>query len=321
MKKVELYIVPYAKDNEIKTHLVVDGSRIVSKDNRLTNLVVYQPMRKWLNPYKKKLFVWDGLLAEIIEELNDPSIRFDFFGCHADFTMFRKCILTQQAGLNRNGAVADVDFEFTDRYDFRQTFREMISILDDLRIEADNWGEDEIMEKIDSLKDFISSCRVTLQTRYITSPDAFGSLLRKHGISETSQSNLTVIPVDGLVPVSGFREFLNALGSRNEADQICLVINASTGENEALFEAVVTEYNAGASNLMYLESSGENCIPEIMKLYHLAVFPAAKQKAAEILQLFPDRDSNSYLIDISERLDDLLFAARFNEPRRQKGAV
>ena len=177
------------------------------------------------------------------------------------------------------------------------------------------------MEKIDSLKDFISSCRVTLQTRYITSPDAFGSLLRKHGISETSQSNLTVIPVDGLVPVSGFREFLNALGSRNEADQICLVINASTGENEALFEAVVTEYNAGASKLMYLESSGENCIPEIMKLYHLAVFPAAKQKAAEILQLFPDRDSNSYLIDISERLDDLLFAARFNEPRRQKGAV
>ena len=60
MKKVELYIIPYAKDNEMKTRLVVDGNKIDSKDNRLRNLVVYQPMRKWLNPYKKKLCVWDG---------------------------------------------------------------------------------------------------------------------------------------------------------------------------------------------------------------------------------------------------------------------
>ena len=90
MKKVELYIIPYAKDNEMKTRLVVDGNKIDSKDNRLTNLVVYQPMRKWLNPYKKKLFVWDGLLAEIIEEFNDKSIHFVFCGCKADFTIFKK---------------------------------------------------------------------------------------------------------------------------------------------------------------------------------------------------------------------------------------
>ena len=305
MKKIELYIVPHTKDNEVKTSLVVDGNKIDSKDNRLTNLVVYQPMRKWLNPYKKKLFVWDGLLAEIIEEFNDKSIHFLFSGCKADFTIFKKCILLQQAKLNRNGGAVHVAFDFIDTCNPRNMIKETIDILDDLRVEADNWGEDEIIEKIDSVKGLISSCDITMKADYITSVTSFESRLQNHKVSVRDDSELTVIPVDGNVPVSGIRHFLSSLLEKNEANKNYLIINISTRDNETLFDAVVSLNDIGDSNIKYIENDGENYVLEIVKMYYLAVFPVAKQKMVEILHMFPDHDTNSFLIDISDRIDDL----------------
>lgn len=303
MKKIELYIVPYAKDNEIRTRLVVDGNKIDSKDNRLTNLVVYQPMRKWLNPYKKKLFVWNGLLAEIIDEFNDKSIHFVFCGCKADFTMFKKSILQQQTRLNRNSDAVNVVFEFTDIWNPRNTLKEMIDILDDLRVEADNWGNDEIIKEIALLKDDICSCAVTVKTDYISS-DEFGCLLQNHKVSFSDDSELTIIPVDGKVPVSGICHFLTSLTEKNDMNKKYLVINISSRENEALFDAVIS-LNVGNSNIKYIENDGDNYILEIVKMYYLAVFPIVKQKIAEILHMFPDHDTNSFLIEISDRIDDL----------------
>lgn len=305
MKKVELYIVPYAKDNEIKTRLVVDGNKIDSKDNRLTNLVVYQPMRKWLNPYKKKLFVWDGLLAEIIDEFNEKSIHFFFSGCKADFTIFKKCILLQQAILNRNGGGVEVIFDFTDTCNPRNTIKEMVDILDDLRVEADNWGEDEIIKEIDSVKDVIYSCTITLEADYIASFTSFESLLQNHKVSLREDSDLTVIPVDGSTSVSNIRHFLTTLQEKNEATKKYLVINISTRDNEMLFDAIVSVNDIGDSNVKYIENDGQNYILEIVKMYYLAVFPTAKQKIVEILHMFPDHDTNIFLIDISDRIDDL----------------
>lgn len=305
MKKIELYIVPHTKDNEVKTRLVVDGNKIDSKDNRLTNLVVYQPMWKWLNPYKKKLFVWDGLLAEIIEEFNDKSIHFLFSGCKADFTIFKKCILLQQAKLNRNGGAVDVAIDFTDTCNPRNTIKEMIDILDDLRVEADNWGEDEIIKEIDSVKDVICSCAITLKADYITSSTSFESQLQNHKVSLREDSDLTVIPVDGSVSVSGIRHFLSSLLEKNETNKKYLVINISTRDNETLFDAVVSLNSTGDSNIKYIENDGGNYFLEIVKMYYLAVFPIAKQKTVEILHMFPDYETNSFLIDISDRIDDL----------------
>ena len=305
MKKMELYIVPHTKDNEVKTRLVVDGNKIDSKDNRLTNLVVYQPMRKWLNPYKKKLFVWDGLLSEIIEEFNDKSIHFHFSGCKADFTIFKKCILLQQAKMNRNGGAVDVVFDFTDTCNPRNTIKEMLDILEDLRVEADNWGEDEIIKEIDSLKTVICSCAVTIKTDYIASSNSFESMLQNHKITLRENSEFTVIPVDGSVPVSGIHHFLMSLLEKKEANKKYLVINVSTRDNELLFDAVVSVNDIGDSNIKYIENDGENYIIEIAKMYYLAVFPIAKQKLVEILHMFPDNDTNIFLIDISDRIDDL----------------
>ncbi|MGN0599423.1 MAG: hypothetical protein ACI4JK_05955 [Oscillospiraceae bacterium] len=305
MKKIELYIVPHTKDNEVKTRLVVDGNKIDSKDNRLTNLVVYQPMRKWLNPYKKKLFVWDGLLSEIIEEFNDKSIHFLFSGCKADFTIFKKCILLQQAKLNRNGGAVDVVFDFTDTCNPRNTIKEMIDILDDLRVEADNWGEDEIIKEIDSVKDDICSCDITMKADYLASSASFESLLHNYKVSLREDSDLTVIPVDGSVSVSNIRQFLSSLLVKNETNKKYLVINISTRDNETLFDTVVSLNGTGDSNIKYIENDGENYFLEIVKMYYLVAFPVVKQKTVEILHMFPDHDTNSFLIDISDRIDDL----------------
>lgn len=305
MKKVELHIVPYAKDGEIKTRLVVDGNKIDSKDNRLTNLVVYQPMRKWLNPYKKKLFVWDGLLAEIIEEFNDKSISFIFCGCKADFTVFKKSILLQQTKLNRNGSAVEVAFEFTDTWNPRNIIKEMIDILEDLRVEADNWGEDEIIKEIDLLKRDIHSCSVTVKTDYIASCNDFLYLLQNHKVTLRDNAELTVIPVDGNVSVSGIRYDLDTWIEQNEANKQLLVINISTRENEVLFDAVVSFNSIGDSNIKYIENDGDNYAAEIIKMYYFAVLPAVKQKIVEIQHMFPDYNTNSFLIDISDRIDDL----------------
>ena len=138
MKKIELFIIPYAKENAVKTRLVVDGNKIDSKDNRLTNLVVYQPMSRWLTPYKKKLFMWEGLLPEIIEEFNDKSVQFQFHGCKADYLLFRKNILEQQLKLNRNGGAVEVELEHFDLWNGKATVRNLMEILEDMHVEADN---------------------------------------------------------------------------------------------------------------------------------------------------------------------------------------
>ena len=305
MKKVELHIVPYAKENEVKTRLVVDGNKIDSKDNRLTNLVVYQPMHKWLNPYKKKLFVWDGLLAEMIEEFNDPSIHFVFSGSKADFTIFKKSVLSQQAKLNRNGGGVEVVFEFTDLWNPCNTVKEMVDILDDSRVEADNWGEDEIIKEIDSLKSVISSCSVAVKTDYIASPKEFLNLLQKHNVTLNGDAKLTIIPADGRAAISAIRHFLTSAVEEKDAGKKYLVINISAKENEALLDAVASLNAHGDSNVKYIENDGGSYISEIVKMYYLAVLPVAQKKMVEILHMFPDYKTNSFLIDISDRIDDL----------------
>lgn len=304
MKKIELFIIPFAKENEVKTRLVVDGNNIDSKDNRLTNLVVYQPMRKWLNPYKKKLFVWDGLLAEIIEEFNDRSLRFVFHGCKADYVLFKKSVLVQQTKLNRNGGAVDVAFELIDKWDPKKTVKELIEILDDLRVEADNWGETDIAREICRLMRDVGDCKIALRLGFLASPAAFQELLRERGVGTEDDARLTVVPVDGDTSASAVRDIAAALGG-DGADRDYLVVNTSARERSELADALVSFDNGRGAGIRYIENDGEDYIAEIEKMYYLSVLPGAVQKAIGLLLMFPDHDTNSYLIDISDRIDDL----------------
>ena len=306
MKKVELYIIPHAKEDEIKTRLTVDGNRIDSKDNRFTNLVVYQPMRKWLNPYRKMLFVWDGFLAELIEEFNDNSVHFVFRGCKADFTVFRKSIIYQQTKLNRNGGASQVSFEFIDKVSPNSFLKELSEILEDLRVEADNWGEDEIIDSIDSLESEIGRCRVKLRPDYLSSADEFKSLLQKQNVSVADDSVLTVIPFNGEVPASGICDLITDLLKESCKDEKYMIVNTSAKENEALFEDILSLEEENDPRVKYIENDGEDFVKEIEKEYFMLALPGMLQKASRILRLFPDCDTNSFLVDVSDRIDDLI---------------
>lgn len=305
MKNIELTIIPYAKENEMKTCLVVDGNNICSKDNRLTNLVVYQPMRKWLTPYKKKLFMWEGLLEEVIEEFNDKSIHFIFYGFMPDFTLFRKSILQQQNKLNRNGGSVDVAFDVVDKWNPEQTVKELIDALNDMRIEADNWGEDDIIKEIDRLKEKISSCTVALNTDYVYDNDSFKNVLQNKNLIINPESDLTIVPFDGNVPVSEICDFLAQSVSKADKSKKIFVINTSMQENDILFDTVISLYSNGCSDISYIESVDEDCIPDVEKQYYFSTLPDSVEKTNEILHMFPDYKTNSYLIDISNRIEDV----------------
>ncbi len=307
MKNVELFIIPYAKDNEIKTRLIVDGNKIDSKDNRLTNLVVYQPMRKWLNPYKKKLFVWGGILSEIIEEFNDKSIHFVFNGCKADFTLFKKSILLHQMNLNRNGGAVSVSFEFIDKLHPQKTIEELLVILDDLYFEADNWGEDGIIDNLVSVKNEINCCEIAIENKYHSDPVEFQDLLQQKNISTTKESVLTVIPVDGNIPVSDIYDYVAMLHKENDINKVFIVVNTLMRENDELLDNIVLLDSASGFSVKYIENDSENYIEEIMKIYYLYKLPDLINKTIEILHMFPDYKTNNFLIDISDKINDLFY--------------
>lgn len=305
MKKIELFIIPCAKEHEINTRLVVDGNKIYSKDNRLTNLVVYQPMRKWLNPYKKKLFVWEGILAEIVEEFNDHVVHFIFHGCKADYTLFRKSILLQQAKLNRNGGAVDVSFEAIDKWAPKKTADQLAELLEEMRVEADRWGEDEILQEIDCLTALIATCKI--RPVYVRFPAfaEFQGLLQKNRIETSDHAVLTVIPASDRIPAAEFRSMLSKLMEKDAADRNYVIVNTSPQDCSQLFDCVMSLDTGSDINIKYLENDGDNFIKEIEKIYYWLVLPSAVKKAAELLHMFPDWSTNSFLIDIADHMEDL----------------
>ncbi|MCD7886809.1 MAG: hypothetical protein LUG44_04225 [Clostridiales bacterium] len=306
MKKIELFIMPYAKKNEVKTQLVVDGARISSKDNRLTNLVVYQPMRRWLNPYKKKLFVWEGLLAEAIEEFNDKSIRFLFHGCKADYLLFQKSILAQQRELNRNGEAVAVSLEMVEKWDPRETARTLVEILDKLRTEADDWGEDEIMREIDGLTGVLGACKVKPVFAQLPPSARFQRALQKHRIGTSEDAALTVIPARAGVSASHIGALIAALREKNDADRSFLVVNTAPQENSELWAGILSLHTDSDTTVKYLEDDGGDYANEIEKIYYLSVLPSSVEKASKIVEMFPDCDSNDFLLDCADEIEALL---------------
>ncbi|MCD8107338.1 MAG: hypothetical protein LUE20_05180 [Oscillospiraceae bacterium] len=193
MKIIELFIRPFAKENEVKTKLIVNNrskkEEITSKDNRLTSLVVNQPMRKWLTPYKKKLFVWEGFLPEIIEEFNDSSLSFVFHGCKADYAIFKKTICEQQEKINRNGETAHVEFaKFReDKWSPDGGMEILTESLDTMRSVAEDWSDDDLIDKIDELKAEIGGQSVRPVPDDTAIHEVTKALLEEYGSEDPSE--------------------------------------------------------------------------------------------------------------------------------------
>lgn len=75
MRDVEIYFNPYSK----RTRLFVDGRERLGGGTQLDAFVVGQPLDKWLSPYVFSYQRWNGLLPELMEDLNDDELNLTFF--------------------------------------------------------------------------------------------------------------------------------------------------------------------------------------------------------------------------------------------------
>lgn len=75
MRKVEIYYNPYLES----TRLFVDGKEHIHHRRRIDEFIVGKPMDSWLSSYVLSYHRWDGILAELIEELNDDEIELLFY--------------------------------------------------------------------------------------------------------------------------------------------------------------------------------------------------------------------------------------------------
>ena len=75
MRKVEIYFNPYSES----TRLIIDDEERLGGETRLEEFIVGQPLDKWLSPYVFSYQKWNGLLPELMEDLNDDDLHLTFF--------------------------------------------------------------------------------------------------------------------------------------------------------------------------------------------------------------------------------------------------
>ena len=75
MIKIQIFFNPYTQS----TRLIIDGQERLNSGLRLNEFIVGQPIAKWLTPYVFSYQKWDGLLPELMDELNDDELQLEFF--------------------------------------------------------------------------------------------------------------------------------------------------------------------------------------------------------------------------------------------------
>ncbi len=102
MKRIEITVSPFRREGQL-TRLVIDGMNVESNENRLTAFVVRKNFYEWLYPYSRGFQKWQGILPELVRELNDDTFVITFHGRERDFQTLREVMAAQQESLARRG--------------------------------------------------------------------------------------------------------------------------------------------------------------------------------------------------------------------------
>ena len=113
MTEVKIIYDPFKK----KTTLIYAGHKINSPDNKIQSYLTSYGFNEILMPFKKHYSVWNGLLPELIYEINDDALNIVFEGRHSDHELvekaFNKCrdIITDSGYSNSWSLSYKADFE------------------------------------------------------------------------------------------------------------------------------------------------------------------------------------------------------------------
>ena len=97
MLSADLRYNPYFQSAEI----FIAGK--IRTSGRLGAFINGQPMSEWLDAYSKGYRRWDGLLPELITDLNEDELSLRFMGLAEDCNKFREALLRQKSLVQRLG--------------------------------------------------------------------------------------------------------------------------------------------------------------------------------------------------------------------------
>lgn len=92
MRIVKIIYNPYSEC----TRLLIDDIERKGNDNRFEAAIVGKPMKSWVSPYFESYRRWEGILPELMDELNDDELDIYFYGISGQFD-FLKNELQKQA--------------------------------------------------------------------------------------------------------------------------------------------------------------------------------------------------------------------------------
>lgn len=104
MIKIQIFFNPYTQS----TRLIIDGQERFNCGSRLDEFIVGQPLDKWLAPYVFSYQKWNGLLPELMDELNDDDLNLEFFSLPEYFSRLGEEFNKQTSLIEERGYSSDL---------------------------------------------------------------------------------------------------------------------------------------------------------------------------------------------------------------------
>ena len=99
MTSVSLIYNPYS----LKSRILIAERELDAPENRIVEFMNRESFYDLLRPFRRRYVVWDGLLPELLEEINDPEAEITFIGREADFEAVRAAFEESRPQVEEHG--------------------------------------------------------------------------------------------------------------------------------------------------------------------------------------------------------------------------
>ncbi len=99
MRTIKIIYNPYCED----TRLAVDGIEHKDSKSRVDRFILGKPMENWVFARMESYLRWEGILPELMEELNDDELEIFFYGIPEHFEMLQSGLKKQLTLIEEKG--------------------------------------------------------------------------------------------------------------------------------------------------------------------------------------------------------------------------
>lgn len=147
---VELIYNPFSQSASLR----INGKNFSRPGSRLDDFLIGKPASRWLSPSCSGYSRWEGILTEIVTEINTDCFTMKFVGLPGDYELFKTGVKEQSVYLDEWGYSAD---EIVICYVKQFTSDQIVQKLRRLRKKCDgNLSTQELYILRDNLDDFLN---------------------------------------------------------------------------------------------------------------------------------------------------------------------